>query len=183
MEPWKDAAQFETWLGDLLERVEIRARPIFHRFGLGREDAEDLLQQTCMIFLRKRSEIHNPEAWMLGTIRNQCLMLLRRRHRSLAQRVDQAVLEQIAGSGESGQVAADLRHDLERVLLDVPERCHRLLRLRYLEGCEASELALQLGYKQSGIYKLVERCLAAFSRALVRSGFKEESTDDRTAAP
>ena len=161
-------------MGPLLERVECRALPIIRWFGLDREDGEDVLQETFLVFLRKRDDIQNPETWMLGTLRKQCLMLLRRRRQWITSRLDEAVLLEFAELRGSPQATRDLRHDLERVLLDLPLRCRELLRLRYVEGCKPAETAGLMGYKQSGIYKLVERCLAAFSRQLVSLGYDTE---------
>ena len=160
----------EDSLVDLL-KIEARARAMVFRYGLESEDADDLLQQVGMIFLAKRQQIYSAEAWLLSTLRNQCLMLVRSRYRDVANRVDRVVLEEVVAAEGQPQALNDLRSDLARALQDVGERCQEVLRLRYIEGIRPVELAKRLDYKTSGIYKILQRCVAALSRSLLHLGY------------
>ena len=155
----------------LLTRVEPAMRSTLGWFGIPAEDGEDLLQQAFLTFLYKRQEIHNPEAWLLGTLRRRCLMYWRKRRRDLVLHVDAAVLELIAERSRPDQEICDLRSDLNRVLEKLPTRCRSLLHLRYSSGLSPVEAAESLGYRSSGIYKIIDRCLSALSRQLVARGF------------
>jgi RNA polymerase sigma-70 factor (ECF subfamily) len=157
----------------LLARLEPTMRSTLGWFGIPFEDGEDLLQQTFLTFLYKRQEIHNPEAWLLGTLRRRCLMYWRKRRRDKVQHVDAAVLELIAERRRPDQEICDLRSDLNRVLEKLPTRCRSLLQLRYSTGLSPVEAAEALGYRSSGIYKIIDRCLSAFSRQLLAVGFVE----------
>jgi RNA polymerase sigma factor (sigma-70 family) len=42
------------------------------RYGFAREDAEELVQETWLLFLEKREHVHAPRAWLSGTIANLC---------------------------------------------------------------------------------------------------------------
>ena len=57
---------------DAVARLEKGARAYLRRHRLPPEDADDILQQTLLVFLIKHDEIYNPEAWMRGALRKRC---------------------------------------------------------------------------------------------------------------
>lgn len=42
------------------------------RYGLGVEDAQDVLQEAWCLFLMKRASVRTPKAWLSGTVVNLC---------------------------------------------------------------------------------------------------------------
>jgi RNA polymerase sigma factor (sigma-70 family) len=142
---------------------------VFARFRIPEQDAEDLLQQALLTYVRKRQTVRNPESWLVGTLRNRCLKYWRSRRRRLYTAVDSAILESVASDGASGQEHSDMRRDLEGAMGRLRPRCRSILGLRYGLGCEPRETARRLGYKESSIYKLMERCLAALSSQLLET--------------
>ena len=115
------------------------------------------------------STLRDPEAWLLGTLRNKCLLYWRDHRRKLYEAVDAAVLELMAEPTPPAQKAADLRRDLALAIEQLPERCRSLLSLRY-QGYEPPEVAKRLGYSQGSISKVTNRCLAALTRRLLTAG-------------
>ena len=170
-----DIAASSDPLVEALASVDSRARAMVRRFGLAPEDADDLIQQVALIYLTKRDEIHNPEPWLLGTLRNQCLSLVRKRYRDLSSRVDRILLEEMAEARKGRESTAGLRWDLERALGQLDERCREILQQRYLEDEKPIEIAETMGYRSSGIYKIVERCRMALTRRLLKMGFPGEA--------
>ena len=166
IEPLGGRAESDTLLVELMARVETQARPMLIRFGLTQEEEEDLLQESFLIFLRKRDEIWNPETWLFGTLRNLCLRLVRRRYQSLVDRVDRNLLEEVAEAKARPEDLRDLQEDFERVLQGLSENCRIALRLRYLEDQKPKEIAHRMDYNSSGIYKMLDRCRSAFLRRL-----------------
>ena len=161
-------------LEELLGRLQPRLRAVFSRFRVPVEDAEDLLQQALLTYLHKKEGVQNPERWLLGTLRNRCLMYWRERRRCLYHNVDMALLEVMAEPRPPEQEAADLSHDVRKAVARLPERCQALLGLRYRLGYEPPEAAERMGYSASGIYKTLDRCLASLTRQLVASGLIDE---------
>lgn len=145
------------------------------RFRLPPDDAEDVLQDTFLAFLHKREEIRDPEAWIVGTVRNRCLMYWRGRRRRLLRVVDDSLIETFAEPGPPSQERCDLRRDLDRAMESIPPRCRTLLQLRYGQDRAPKEAAEFMGYRSSGIHKILERCLDALARGLVVSGFLGET--------
>lgn len=147
--------------------MQPRFAQVLARFKIPPQDAEDLLQQTLLAFVRKEASVRVPETWLVGTLRNRCLKYWRARRRSLYTAIDSAVLEAVAAEERPAQHLADLQRDLNAAVGRLRPRCRSILRLRYGLGCKPRETARRLGYRESSIYKLVERCLAALSNQLI----------------
>lgn len=162
-----EALSSERNLERFLQQVRPRLRSVFARHRIPPEDAEDILQQTLLALVYQWEKVRDPEAWLMGTVRNQCRLYWRRKRRLLYDAVDAAVLEWLATPEPSPQDRRDLWHDLEASLQRLPERCQRLLRLRYQLGYDAGEVADRMGYSRLSISKITHRCLAALARQLV----------------
>jgi RNA polymerase sigma factor (sigma-70 family) len=52
------------------------------RFGLDRDDAEELVQESWCLFLEQRAKVNQPRAWLAGTVANLCRQQITRRCRS-----------------------------------------------------------------------------------------------------
>lgn len=159
---------------ELLERLQPKMRRILARYQIPLEDAEDIVQQTMLDLVYKQELINNPEGWVLGSVRNRCVIYWRKRRSQLYDAVDSAILELVAQPAGPSQDGAGLRHDLERVLSGLPGRCQEVLRLRYGLGYGPSEVAEAMGYRPSSIRKVTNRCLARLTRQLVAIGFCAE---------
>ncbi len=150
-----------------LKRVRPRVKALFLRYRIPPQDTEDILQQALLALVYHRKAIRDPEAWLLGTLRNKALLYWRAQRRRLYEAVDSTVLEVMAEPLAPTQEDADLRRDLASALSLLPERCRSILSLRYRHGYNPAELAQHLGYSQGSISKITTRCLAALTRRLV----------------
>ncbi|HEY2294471.1 MAG TPA: sigma-70 family RNA polymerase sigma factor [Thermoanaerobaculia bacterium] len=165
-----DHPQVESSLEGFLKQVRPRLKGVFTRYRIPPQDTEDILQQALMALVYRREGVRDPEAWLLGTVRNKCLLYWREQRRRLYESVDAAVLEAVAEPVGPDQERSHLRHDLAQVLERLPERCRSLLWMRYRQGYDPPELAERLGYSPSSIGKVTTRCLAALTRQLFASG-------------
>lgn len=165
-----DHPQTGDTLEAFLERVRPRIKALFVRYRIPVQDTEDILQQALLALLYHRDSIRDPEAWLVGTLRNKCLLYWRDSRRKLYDAVDAAVLEYVARPQAPDQEGEDLRRDLTTAIEQLPERCRSLLALRYRHGYNPAEMAVFLGYSQGSISKMTNRCLAALTRRLVATG-------------
>lgn len=165
-----DHGQAEPSLEDFLKRVRPRLKAQFQRYSIPPQDTEDILQQALLALIYQRQAIRDPEAWLIGTVRNKCLLYWRTYRRKLYESVDATVLECLADPLQPAQETSDVRRDLAAALQELPERCRSLLALRYGEGYEPAEVAQEMGYSQTSISKITQRCLAALTRRLVLTG-------------
>lgn len=164
-----DQLQVDTSLEAILRSARPRLKALFARYGIPPQDTEDILQQSLLALVHQRPEIRDAESWLLGTLRNKCLLYWRERRRKLYEAVDAAVLELLAEPLAPAQETTDLRRDLVSAIEQLPERCRSLLSLRY-QGYEPQEIAARLDYGQGSISKVTNRCLAMLTRRLLTRG-------------
>ena len=157
-------------LEDLLREVQPKLTQILARYRIPAQDADDVLQETFLTLVHKQEVVRNPEAWLIVTLRNRCLIYWRKKRKLLYQAVDTAILELLSEPEAPEQGNADLRHDLDRLIARLPPRCRSLLRLRYGLGCSSHEIAERMGYRQSSIRKVTSRCLSTLTRELIEAG-------------
>ena len=172
----------EVAAAELLEGLRPTARRVFARYRIPIQDTEDLLQQALVSLLTKHEAVRDPQAWTVGALRNLCRLYWRNRRTVLYETVDSAILESVADPARPEQEREDVARDLDRVLRDLPDRCQSVLDLRYRMGCRPKEAARRLGYRDSSIYKITERCLAALSRRLM-TGASRRSTRPAAGLP
>jgi RNA polymerase sigma factor (sigma-70 family) len=162
--------QEEAVLELFLYEIRPRLKALFARYRIPPQDTEDILQQALLALTYRWQGIRDPEAWLLGTVKNRCLLYWRDRRRRLYEVVDSTVLDWISAPMPPEQEHADLARDLSTVIERLPERCQSLLLLRYRLGYEAAEVAERLGYSPTSMSKITTRCLAALMRQLTAAG-------------
>lgn len=169
----------DDWsLEELLSSLQRRLERILFRYQIPPEDSEDVLQEAVLTLIYKRNKIRDPEAWLVATLRNRCLMYWRSKRSRLYDSVDVSILELLAKPEATPQERQELQADLERAISELPDRCRSLLRLRYGLGYKPAEVAERMGYQASSIRKITSRCLAALTRQLTASGFYSERSDE-----
>lgn len=168
----------EQPIEEILEDLQPRIQYVFSRFHIPPRDAEDVLQQTLLTYIYKRHNILDAERWLMGTLRNRCLLYWRDRRRRLYASVDKALLESVAQTEDSPQERGEVLRDLNTALAKIPNRYRNFLWQRYGQGAERPEVAQRLGHKESSVSKVAERCLAALTRSMVACGLAEEGCDD-----
>jgi RNA polymerase sigma factor (sigma-70 family) len=171
-----DHLQVNTSLEELLRGVRPRIKVLFARYRIPPQDTEDILQQALLALVHQHPVIRDPETWLLGTLRNKCLLYWREHRRKLYEAVDAAVLELMAEPMPPAQETTDLRRDLADAIDQLPERCRSLLSLRY-QGYEPQEAAARLGYSQASISKITNRCLAVLTRRLLTRGLPKRRVE------
>jgi RNA polymerase sigma factor (sigma-70 family) len=172
MNPSVQPDSAEPSLEEILARTETKLKRVLSRYRIPAQDAEDILQDTFLILVSKLGTIRNPEAWLVGTLANRCIIYWRRHRTRLFELVDSTILELLSEGEAPAQEQSDIRSDLEAMLSGLPNRCRSVLRLRYGFGCSTAEVAEQTGYCKSSIRKVTRRCLAALTEQLVSSGFR-----------
>jgi|RhiMethySRZTD1v2_1073278.scaffolds.fasta_scaffold464973_2 RNA polymerase sigma factor (sigma-70 family) len=162
----------------LLEALEPQMARMFVRFQIPRQDAEDLVQDSVVAFIIKAKTIQNPEAWLVGTLRNRCFLYWRVRRRQLWEAMDETLLAEVAGSVPAQQPATDVRQDLRSAIGRLPKRCQSILSLRYGLDCDNAEVAERLGYQPSSIRQITNRCIAALTTQLVAVGYNGDGNEN-----
>lgn len=167
MEPCADPPT-DRLAEDLLVRVSPRLRAILARYRIPHPDGEDLLQDALVLMVRKGSALRDPEAYLVTTLRYRCLMFWRSHGRRRHEVMEEAVLEALAEPQPPGQEAAGLRHDLRRILADLPPRRRRLIRLRYGLGYTVREVAEHLGAEPEAVRQRSIQARSLFAQHICR---------------
>ena len=171
-------------LDHLLRRLRPRLKQVLGRYRIPPHDAEDLVQEALISTIQKWDVIQDPEAWLLVTLRNRCVVYWRKRRNNLYNSVDTAILELLSEPVAAPQERSELLWDLNNLLEELPPRCRKLLRLRYGLGFDSGEVAERMGYHPSSVRKVARRCMAALTHQMVTRGFtklaipKDKDDDD-----
>ena len=151
----------------LLDNFRVQARRLLARFRIPSQDAEDLLQDTLLLYLSSDPDVPCIESWLQGTLKNRCLVYWRERRRQFYRTMDLALLDSMADPTAASQEHRIYLDQVIRHLDNLRGPCASLLRLRYQSDFKPSQLADELGYSRRGIYKIIERCVAALSKRLL----------------
>lgn len=158
-------------LAALLDRHLGAAYRLARAILLDDGDAEDAVQEACLIAWKKRAGLRDPgrlEAWFDRIVVNQCRDRLRRRHRAGAIAV--AWQEAIpTGSAPGAGDALDLDID---VALDALDFDHRVVvLLRYWQDRTVEDIAARLEIPEGTVKSRLHYALRAMrSRLEARDG-------------
>ena len=127
-----------------------------NRYGIRREAAEDVLQETAVQLLAQRQRVLNPRAYLYAVIRVRC-------QRYLGLSLRRAEVTPIP-DGSFDPPASGLEPDsgtiaLREGLVRISSACRKILAAHYIEGCNLRETAERMSLAYSGITKTISRCL------------------------
>ena len=145
--------------GDEAAFSELLARHDGHAYqvaltilGDNYDDAEDALQNARSECWNGLARLNNDrgtfQAWYLGIVRNCCRQLHRRRQRWAGWMPSD---EQKVATPLTHILAIEERSYLQGAVDALPPQQSRAVRLRYLEGCDYSEIATLMGLSESGV--------------------------------
>lgn len=154
-------------IGELVELEQRKLTRILLHFRIPAEDAEDLLQEVTLQYLRKRADVREPSRWLAGALRNECLLYWRKRKRCVYDAIDQGLLDVFSDEKLPQQERQVLVKSLGEQIDTLEVRCRNVLNLRYRLGYNNEEVAGETGYKKSSIDTIARRCLETLSRRLV----------------
>ncbi len=134
------------------------------RFGIDRDTAEDLLQETALDLLRQRSLVRSPKGFVFTVFHARCSRYLRR---NVADRLVFNPAKPQASRGESrDSPTIDSRLALQEALEEISVGCRKLLLAYYFEGRSLREAADVTARAYSGVWKTIDRCLKRLRRCL-----------------
>ena len=103
------------------------------RYGLGMDDAQDVLQEAWCLFLEKRASVRTPKAWLSGTVVNLCRRWIEDRVRWRGPDID-SFDRADGGNIETALVARD-------AMARVDARTRQLCQLIAVEGLRYDEVS------------------------------------------
>jgi RNA polymerase sigma factor (sigma-70 family) len=136
------------------------------RFGIDRDNAEDLLQETALEVLRQRALIRSPQGFVFTVFHARCSRFLRR---NVTDRRLFRSSEPESSPSDSGPPACetiDSRLALQEALEEISAGCRKLLFAYYFEGKSLREAADATARAYSGVWKTIDRCLKKLRQCL-----------------
>jgi RNA polymerase sigma-70 factor (ECF subfamily) len=129
------------------------------KFRVPAVDAEALAHEVFLSYLKRKDEIRDLHAWLIGAICHACRYFWRQNGRRTEQ-LDQALA--VLRPDPASVAVRDLlpAQMAAREALDaLPPRYRQILQLRYYEGYSIREIADYLGVTAKYTQKLVTKCL------------------------
>jgi RNA polymerase sigma factor (sigma-70 family) len=178
------SGEAEAW-DVLLARIGPLIYSLALRMGLPEPDAQDVLQEVCLLMLNHLEELRDASrlsGWVASTTRREVWRMQRRRRPALLSELPEGMPETayrpLTGEGaddtpEATYIALEDQELVRYALQHLPERCRRLLTLLYCEDppCSYLEVAARLGIPQGSIGPSRARCLQQLQKILEGSGF------------
>ncbi|MCI0378111.1 MAG: sigma-70 family RNA polymerase sigma factor, partial [Gemmataceae bacterium] len=135
------------------------------------QDAEDALQATFLVLVRKASSISKKESLASWLYKVAYRIACRARARTPALSNQSAILEAKGAPDEADAVWRDLREKLDREVAQLPENYRRPIVLCYLEGKTHEEAARLLGCPKGTLASNLARARDRLHRRLTRRGW------------
>ncbi|MGB6222156.1 sigma-70 family RNA polymerase sigma factor [Haloferula sp.] len=131
-----------------------------HALVRDRGAAEDLLQETALLMLRRFSEYDESRsfvAWALGFARFKVMSLRRDSARSILVFDDEALEQFTELWAEQSVETSDQRSALEGCIEKLADHARRVIRMRYFEGLNAEEIAGKIGGSGAAVRVKIQR--------------------------
>jgi len=161
-----DDHSFEAVYG---QYFPLLAQIAVFKFSVPDSEAETLVHDVLVSYLRKSQDIVELRPWLIGAICHASRHYWRLNGRTVGgeaelelDRVDPASLRILDSLPD--QIAA--REALECLA----PRCREILHMRYFEGCTVAEVASRLGVKTKYAQKLISKCLRRAERLYSQKG-------------
>jgi RNA polymerase sigma factor (sigma-70 family) len=125
------------------------------QFGIGRDDAQDLLQEAALDIVREKKSIKNPHGYVTRVFYMQCCQYVRR----AVQRRAHEGRPRAFDVASPAALPADELLALEEALGRISPACRGLLMAHYMEGKGFSEAAAEFGFSEKQAWKRFSACL------------------------
>ena len=159
----ESATNSDKGLEALIQRIEPKLHRVLWRHRIPIQDADDLLQETFLLMVSHAGAIRDPEAWLLATLANRCIIYWRKYRSRLWESVDQTILDVLAEAEVLPKGKKDIAADLEELFKRLPKRALPALRLRYGLGYSMDEVGEIMGVSPASARKITESSLRTLS--------------------
>jgi RNA polymerase sigma factor (sigma-70 family) len=136
------------------------------RFGIGPDDAQDLIQDTALELLRQQTFVESPQGFIFAVFRARCCRFLEGRRRGREVFAPKVETEDSHGGPSAPDAGTERNLALREALQVVSSSCRRLLAAYYVEGKTLVETARRLEMATTGVSKTFNRCLQRLRRCL-----------------
>lgn len=129
------------------------------RLGYGKEEVEDLLSSFFLDLLEKNIDwttVTHPQAYLSTAFRRKLIDYNRNPRRRMfvvTSELPEQPLELSAASPlEQVQNSRELVEQIKRAYSQLPERCRKVIYLKFYKGLTTAQIAAQLGLSKRSVY-------------------------------
>jgi len=150
----------------LLDRAECERLVgiAYRRFGIRRDDAEELLAETLLELSASGALVHSPKGFAFRVFYVRCCRWLEREGRRAETPVglDPAGGDRVSLPGSDPGLALAVRQAFAKL----SATCRRLLKGYYVEGLSLRETAETTGHSSKQVWKRLNSCLKKLKECL-----------------
>lgn len=143
--------------GIYVEHYNLLMYVACRKFRVPDTDAESLIQEVFVSFISAVTNVKDVRAWLVAAVCNASRHYWRVRSRTESLPDDIGERSDPLSHGIADSLATKMA--VNRTLGYLQEKCRDTLRLHYLEGCSAVELARELSTTNRYAEKLIHTCM------------------------
>jgi len=172
----------EAAWNEIVERYAPLLWSICGRYGLAREQADDVGQTVWLRLVEHLTVIRQPAAlpgWLAVTTQRECVAVLRAKHNrdNLVAAVEANVATRTAASVEEPLLIAERNAAIRAAFAELPPRCQELLSmLAHDPPLTYAEISSKLGLPIGGLGPRRGRCLEKLRQSQPLAGLIEADT-------
>lgn len=126
------------------------------------DEAEDAVQEVVLRMWEHRRKLErmvNIEGYAMNSLKNQCLTVLRRRHRTIPVEM----LENVSDDDirREAAITEERAAMLDSMMQLLPEVQRRAVQMRYIDCLSHEEMQRRLGMSSTNVYATISRAVSA----------------------
>ncbi|HUK23698.1 MAG TPA: sigma-70 family RNA polymerase sigma factor [Terriglobales bacterium] len=164
------------WIAQTLQRHFRLFYGIAHGYFRDPSQAEDMVQNAAVKALQNLQSLKDPGAaveWLARITRNACIDTLRESRHAATDPPE--VLEQLAVPASVEIYRQERQRFLLREINALPENLAMVVRLRFFEDCDVSEIADLLGLRRNTVEVRLHRALKKLAKCKSLKLFQRQS--------
>ena len=152
------------------------------RYTNDESQVDDIVSESCVALIRHLDSLKTMEEktlriYITTTVKNKAIDCYRKRQREIANKapITEKVLEQIEDTiSFDRKIEVQLEIDMvKRLLLSLPEREREVLKLKYFEGKDNTQISEILGVAENSVRRYLMRARSALKTILYEGGVEE----------
>jgi RNA polymerase sigma factor (sigma-70 family) len=167
----------ESAWNELVERYQRLIATIPRRAGLSEEQTSDVFQEVFLTLFEKLDEIEQPDklrSWLVTTAKFKTWGIIRGQKGFYSPETEEEMELEMANLADNSPLADEVlieieqQHQIRTALLQMEERCQKILSMIYLRDSAASyaEVAVAIGVGETSISPMRKRCLDKLAKIL-----------------
>lgn len=163
---------------ELVSKIQTRLYTFIASAVFDSDSAEDVLQETNLVMLRKWSDFRigsNFDAWAYQIARFQIMAFRQKKDRDKLLFGDDLIDRIMAWSQEYCELQNTQMKDLDRCIESLPPRSRQVIRRRYYDGDSVQKIADEMKLNQNAVSQLLFRVRKALVDCVTHRKAVEEN--------